>query len=187
MRTVRWGMVAALAFLALVMKAPVWFVIAHIDLTGGSSGYHRAIIVDQFIRNFKDWWLIGVNDVSTYAYEAWDVQNQYVMVGETGGLAAFVFFILMIVRACRRIGRARQVVAGTSQEWLIWFLGATLFAHLVTFFGVNYFDQSKVSWFVLLAMISAATLHLQPARAQALQPVTAVSSVVDEKLLSPAQ
>jgi hypothetical protein len=27
----------------------------------------------------------------------------------------------------------------------------------VAFFGVNYFDQVKVAWFVLLAMISAAT------------------------------
>jgi hypothetical protein len=162
MRTVRWGIVAALAILALVMKAPVWFVITHIDLTGSSSGYHRAIIVDQFIRNFSDWWVLGAKDLSKWGYDAWDVQNQYVNVGVTGGLAAFSFFLLMITRACARLGRARRKLAGTSKEWLIWFLGATLFAHLVTFFGVNYYDQSKVAWFALLAMITAATLQPQP-------------------------
>jgi hypothetical protein len=175
MRKVRWGIVSAILLLALVMKAPVWFVIAHIDLTGGSSGYHRAIIVDRFVRNIGDWWLLGVNDTSGYAYEAWDVQNQYVAVGENGGLAAFIFFLVMIVQACKRIGKGRRVVAGNSQEWLMWFLGAALFAHLVSFFGVNYFDQSKVSWFALLAIISAATLQLQPAVRRARVPVLSPS------------
>lgn len=161
MRAVRWGIVAGLAILALVMKAPVWFVITHIDLTGSSSGYHRAIIVDQFIRNFGDWWLLGAKNLRAWGYDAWDVQNQYVNIGVTGGLAALTFFLLMIVRASARLGRARIVVAGTNKEWLLWLLGATLFAHLVTFFGVNYYDQSKVSWFAFLAMISAATLQLQ--------------------------
>jgi hypothetical protein len=37
----------------------------------------------------------------------------------------------------------------------VWFLGVALFANLVAFFGVNYFDQVKMIWFGLLAMISA--------------------------------
>jgi len=47
MRFMRWGVVFALIGLQLVMKAPFWFLIAHIDLTGGSSGYHRAMLVDH--------------------------------------------------------------------------------------------------------------------------------------------
>ena len=39
----------------------------------------------------------------------------------------------------------------------MWFLGASLFANLVAFFGVNYFDQSRIAWFLLLAMIAAAS------------------------------
>src|SRR6266850_527006 len=38
MRLVRWGLVLALISLHLVMKAPVWFLIARIDIVGGSSG-----------------------------------------------------------------------------------------------------------------------------------------------------
>lgn len=158
MKAVRWGLVIALLALAMVMKAPVWFVIAHIDLTGGSSGYHRAELVDQFIRHFRDWWLIGTKDSGTWGWDLWDTQNQYVNVGETGGLVAFVFFITMISRCCARIGDARKALSGRRrEEWFVWFLGAALFAHLVAFFGVNYFDQSRVSWFLLLAMISAVT------------------------------
>jgi hypothetical protein len=32
-----------------------------------------------------------------------------------------------------------------------------MFSHLVGFFGISYFDQTRVSWFALLAMIMAAT------------------------------
>ena len=159
MRTVRWGIVATLAGLAVVMKAPVWFLIAHIDLTGSSSGYHRAELVDQFIRHFSDWWLIGTNDSQSWGWDMWDQQNQYVNVGESGGLIALIFFILVIVRAFSALGNKRKSVDGNkAEEWKLWCLGSSLFANVVAFFGVNYFDQSKVGWFVLLTMISVATI-----------------------------
>ena len=158
MQMVRRGIVAALLGLAMVMKAPVWFVIAHIDLTGGSSGYHRAELIDVFIKHFTDWWLIGTKDIASWGFDMWDTQNQYVNVGETGGLVALVLFLCMISRCFARIGDTRKAFEGkNSQVWFVWFLGAALFAHLVSFFGVNYFDQSKVNWFLLLAMISVAT------------------------------
>jgi len=158
MRTVRWGIVAALILLSLVMKAPVWFIIGHVDLTGSSSSYHRAEIVDQFMRHISDWWLIGVKDTGTWGWGIWDTQNEYVTMGESGGLASLIFFIAGISRSFGRLGRARQSVEGDrKQEVCLWFLGAALFAHVVGFFGVNYFDQSRVNWFALLAMISAVT------------------------------
>src|SRR6185503_20406054 len=76
---------------------------------------------------------------------------------QTGGLVAFILFILVISRSWSRIGTARSRVEGQEQESLMWLLGVALFANVVAFFGVNYFDQSKVSWFLLLAMISAVT------------------------------
>jgi hypothetical protein len=168
MKKVRWGIVIGLLALQLVMKAPFWFIIAHIDLTGGSSGYHRAELVDQFIRHFTDWWLIGTRDAPTWGWDMWDQQNQFVDVGESGGLAALVLFIVMISRCYARIGKARKLVEGRRrQEWLFWFLGAALFANLAAFFGVNYFDQVKVSWFLLLCMISAVTVQARRSKAAA--------------------
>lgn len=164
MKAVRWGIVLGLLALQMVMKAPFWFIIAHIDLTGGSSGYHRAELVDQFIMHFRDWWLIGTKDAGTWAYDLWDQQNQYVGVGEGGGIVAFVFFIAMISRSCAKIGIARKAVEGFKREWFFWFLGAAMFANLVAFFGVNYFDQVKLVWFALLAAISATTASVLQAQ-----------------------
>lgn len=157
MRAVRWGLVIALIALHMVMKAPVWFIIAHIDLTGGSSGYHRAELVDQFIRHFSDWWLIGTKDAANWGWDMWDQQNQYINIGEGGGLAALVFYIAMISRTCGRLGTARKRIESWEKEWSLWFIGSALFANLVGFFGVNYFDQSRLGWFMLLAIASAAT------------------------------
>ncbi len=42
-----------------VMKGPVWSLIEKIDISGGSSSYHRYMLIDQCIRHFGDWWLIG--------------------------------------------------------------------------------------------------------------------------------
>ncbi len=157
MRNTRRALSVTLIALHLAMSAPVWFLMARIDLTGGSSGYHRAELVDQFVKHFSDWWLIGTRDSGSWGWDMWDQQNQYVNIGETGGLAALVLFIAVISGQFARIGNARRTAEGTKREWLFWFLGAALFANVVAFFGANYFDQSKVAWFILLAMISAAT------------------------------
>jgi hypothetical protein len=175
MRMVRWGIVAFLAVTALFMKAPIWFILAHVDLTGSSSGYHRAEVIDQCYHHFRDWWLMGVKDTGAWGWGLWDVQDQYVSIAESGGLLPLVLFITLITRAFAQLGKARKA-AGTdrSKQWLLWCLGSVTFGHLVGFFGVNYFDQSKIGWFVLLAMISAVTVPLlAPATVKAKARVTA--------------
>ena len=158
MRTARWGVVFGLVALQCAMKVPFWWAIGHVSLVGGSSSWHRAAIVDQFIMHFTNWWLIGTKDVGSWGFSMWDAQNEFVSVGESGGLAAFVLFIMVISRSFGRLGSARKAIDGdTKQEWTMWLLGSALFAHIVGFFGVNYFDQTKFGWFLLLAMITTAT------------------------------
>lgn len=157
MRSFRWGLVIALVALHLVMQAPVWFLIAHVDLVAGNSGYHRAMLIDQCIRHFGDWWLVGT-DTSNWGWDMWDLSNQFVAEADTGGLLTFTFFILVISRSFSRIGRARRIVEGDSkQERFMWFLGVALFAHCVGFFGISYFDHTRIAWCAFLAMAIAAT------------------------------
>jgi hypothetical protein len=158
MRVIRWGIVTMLVALHLVMKAPVWFLIQRIDIIGGSSGSHRAELVNYFIIHFRDWWLLGTKENSSWGYHMWDLANQFVFEGQTGGLVAFACFIAVICVCFSRIGRARKDQEGDRfREWYFWLLGCALFSHLVAFFGISYFDQTRVSWFAVLAIISAAT------------------------------
>lgn len=44
MRLIRWGAVLAVLVLSMVMNAPVYYVLDRIDLTGSSTGWHRAYL-----------------------------------------------------------------------------------------------------------------------------------------------
>jgi len=158
MRIVRWGVVIMLIALHLVMKAPVWMLIARVDLIAGNSGYHRAMLIDQCIRHFTDWWLIGTNAAGTWGWDMWDTSNQFVQEAENGGLVTFIFFVLIIARSFSKIGKARKIVQNDrQQEQFMWFLAVTLFTNCVCFFGISYFDHTKFMWFTFLAIVVAAT------------------------------
>jgi hypothetical protein len=168
MRLFRWGLVITLVTLHLVMKAPVWALIARIDLTGSSSSYHRYQLVDQFIRRFADWWLVGTKGNASWGWDMWDLANQYVAVGETSGLLPFIFFMATIVYGFKYLGRARkQAIGDRRQEHFVWAVGAALFANVVAFFGISYFDQTMVAWYLLLAIIGAVAASAATARAKA--------------------
>jgi hypothetical protein len=179
MRVVRWGIVLALVALHLLMKAPIWYVMARVDFAGGSSGWERAFLIDTFTRHVGDWWLIGTHDNVNWGWDMWDQCNQYVSEGETGGLVALGCFIAMIVICFKKIGNARKAVEGNHRkEWLFWLMGAAMFAQLMAFMGVDYFDQSRFGWYVLLVIIPVATIVPQ-------MPTVNMSKVVPQSGLTP--
>jgi len=159
MRVVRWGVVVTIVSLHMVMKAPVWHLISRIDISGGSSGYHRFMLIDQCIRHFGDWWLIGVKSTYEWGWDMWDTANQYVGICDTSGLLPFILFLATIVYGFKYLGKARKA-AGTpkKRQVFLWALGAALFANVVAFVGISYWDQTQVVWYALLATISAATV-----------------------------
>jgi len=159
MRAVRWGLVLALVLLQIVMKADVWFMLARVGVLTGGSGWHRAELIDNFVRHFGDWWLAGTRDNASWGFFMWDTVNVYVTAGLSGGLITFFLFIAILVSAYRKIGLARRSAEGDRKsEWFVWALGATMFANTMAFFGIAYFDQSVVGWYAFLAMISAASI-----------------------------
>ena len=158
MRAVRWGILITLISLHLVMKAPVWHLIARIDISGGSSSWHRFMLVDQCIRHFGDWWLVGVKDTSAWGWDMWDTANQYVGTCDNSGLIPFLLLLAILVYGFKYLGRARQAAAREKEKkkaLFIWAVGAALFANVIAFFGISYFDQTIVAWYGLLALISA--------------------------------
>ena len=176
MQLVRRLLVAGIVCLAVVMKAPVWFVISHIDLTGSSSGYHRAMLIDAFIRHFSEWCLLGIKDASTWGYDLWDSCNQFVAEGEMGGFVALALFVLLLTRSFSKLGKARALAAAAGngpREWFLWSIGAMLFAQTVAFFGISYFDQTQFFWLTSLAVISALTnAEVEAPRAPVVGPLS---------------
>ena len=163
MKLVRRGIVATLLLLQLVMKAPVWFIFMKMGGLLGGDGYTRSYVIDQTIRHFSEWWLLGTQNTIRWsdpeAIGELDLTDQYVAAAITGGLLTLIFYILIFVRCYQGLGAAMRAVREHSpaSEALLWCLGATLFAHVMALFTVGYFDQVQVYWWGLVAIISSVS------------------------------
>ena len=177
----RWLGLAGVLALAAVMKDPFYFVMARIDITGGSTGYHRAQLIRSSIDHLHEWWLAGT-DVTRHWMPTGifanpnhtDMTNHVLQMGVWGGLPLIAVFLLMLAAAFRQVGRALDSGprGGGERAWLAWTLGAVLFAHLLNFMSISLFDQSIVFFYVVLASIGALRLPVaewveEPVRARA--------------------
>jgi hypothetical protein len=153
MRRIKVGIVLAILGLALVMNAPVWYLIARIDFTGSSTSFHRAELINQGFAHLSEWWLLGTDYTRhwlPYGIE-WsadhaDMTNHYLKMGVVGGLPLMLLFIGILLKSFQLLGRQIRAVrsVGNPAEFGLWCLGATLFAHCASFIGVSYFDQNIV-------------------------------------------
>lgn len=164
MRFIRWGIVGALVSLHLYMKSPVWHLVSDIDLTGSSSSYHRYQLINQCIVHFGDWFLVGTKNYESWGWDMWDLSNQYVAIADQSGLIPLLSFLAIIVLSFWYLGKARRSTPDRKEQLFIWALGASLFANVVAYFGISYFDQTIVAWYALLAMIHATAISVRKAQ-----------------------
>ncbi len=162
---VRWGVLAALVALHFSMKAPVWHLVARIDLVGGSTGWHRYFLIDRAIAHFGEWWLLGTQNTRAWGHGMQDVTNQYVLVGVTGGAVSLAIFVWVLFLAFKGAGKLIRSNEGHDQARLMlsWALGVSLFTHTMIFFAVSYFGQIQFLWYMTLAIVGS----LAPAAARA--------------------
>ncbi len=110
MRIVKLGMIILIVALQLYMKAPVWAIIGRVGVVGGSTAYHRAALLDQFIRRFDEWFLLGVKTTAHWGWGLQDVKNQDVVNGIGGGVWTHTLFIAIIDICFRTIGRCMRKI-----------------------------------------------------------------------------
>ena len=167
---IRWGAAVAVVSLHLVMKAPVWHLIARIDLSGGSTGYHRYRLVDAAINRFSDWALLGVSDTGYWGHYLFDVTCFYVLQCSQGGLLTFLWFLAILALAFRGVGYIVTANAtDRSRVWFAFLLGVSLLSTCMSFVAVSYFGKPLMLWHLQVATVAslqAATLrHSAPSLA----------------------
>ena len=176
MRLVRWGIVGVIVGLHMVMKQPVWFIFDRLSGIFGGDGWHRSNLIDQFVKHFSEWWLIGMDYLNTGDWAATrlpsggtDVTNYYVSLGIGGGLVTLVIYVFFLTKCFSFVGKALASIRGYStegdgSEQLLWGCGTALTAHVVNTFAVIYWDQSFVIWYLHLAVtVSLAQYFLSAA------------------------
>lgn len=186
MRYMRWGLLVVLIGLHLVMNAPVWHLMARVDLAGGSTGWYRYLLIDEWIRNVGEWWALGVVSTahwgSQYGLSLYDITNQFVLEGVRGGVLTLILFVAVLTAAFGDVGRIwRHAGRDRYRALLGWALGVSLFTHCTNFLAVSYFGQIRFLQYLLLAAIgslAAAVMYKPPARPSAAKPARILASSV---------
>lgn len=186
MRKVRIGLVVGFFLLALVMNAPIWYVMAKLSSIVGGDGWHRGALLDVAFANLDRWWLAGM---SLYGTANWlpynntttgyvDITNTFLLFGLNAGLGAIALLVFLLVVAFSQLGRSMHTIrqhgpAAAQVERLYWGAGVMLTVHVLNWFAITYFDQTNYMWFFHLALIGTLTgnaLSRDPARARIVDP-----------------
>ena len=92
MRLVRWVAVIGYIALDLVMKAPAYFIMARVPIVPGSTGWHRARLIQSAFEHLSEWWLAGTDYTRhwmptgvSWSPDHTDITNHYIKMGVIGG------------------------------------------------------------------------------------------------------
>lgn len=160
-----WGLV----MLGFIMKAPLWYLPAKMSAITGGDGWHRSYLMDVAFRNLDQWWLAGMSVLETKDWFPYvvvtggaDIINYYLGFGIAAGVAAIGLFCFLLVRSFSRLGSAMEVIRlqggmDSQEEKLLWAMGVVLSVHMFNWFGMVYFDQYLLVFFMQLATLSTLT------------------------------
>lgn len=152
-RTAAWCLLAMIVALHIVMKAPVWHLIARVNLIGGSTGWHRYNLINQAVNHFSEWMILGTRGTAHWGWGLQDITNQYILEGVRGGLITLALFIALLIWATAKVGGASLRRISTEHQWLLWGICVSILGHCVSFFGVSYFGQIIMLLYLTFAIV----------------------------------
>ncbi len=155
------GVAVAVLYTVTRGRGP-WFLMASLDLVGGSTGWHRAKLIDQAYYYLDEWWLFGTDYTRHWMSSGvrWnpnmvDLTNYYIHLGVTGGLGLTLSLmgILWISFAMLRERMNELRENGDPDEIILWCVGGALATHAAGFVAISYFDQMYVFFYILVGAI----------------------------------
>lgn len=148
------SLLVLLTALHIVMRAPVWHLLARVNVIGASTGWHRYNLIDKAIEHFDEWMLIGCRNTDHWGFGLGDVTNQFILQGVRGGLITLLIFLVMIWLALKTLLTLSLLGKDDKEQFLIWCLFVTIIAHCAAFMGVSYFGQITMLWYMMLAIVA---------------------------------
>lgn len=147
-----YSIAAMIVAMHIIMNAPVWHLIARINVIGGSTGWHRYYLIDQAISHFKDWVMIGTADTASWGIGLGDVTNQFVLEAVRGGLITLTLFVTLLITAVKTISTYSMSAPSVIRQNLAWCLCVSMVGHCLSFMGVSYFGQIMMLLYVNFAI-----------------------------------
>jgi hypothetical protein len=160
---------AGYILLDAIMNAPAYYLLARIDLAGGSTGWHRAALIEASIKYFGEWWFSGTDYTAhwmptgvPWSDDHTDITNYYLGLGVKGGLPLMVLFMMMMWAGFRNIGTTLRLQveddSAGEDQFFVWSIGASLLAHAATAISIAYFDQSVVFIYLTLGLTTSLSV-----------------------------
>jgi len=192
----RIGSLLLYLLLVVLMREPPYFLIARIDISGGSTGWHRAFLIQQTFSYLSEWWLFGT-DITRHWMpmqgigqdpQHTDITNYYIGFGVFAGLPSMLAVIAILLIAFSWVGKILDLWGDINAErsFMIFCFGASLFSHAATSISVAYFDQSMLFFWLTVAVISSiysisvsSPSVMQPAVDGKISPETLTDTVVN--------
>ena len=160
--------ISLIFFIQLFRERPVWYLIALVDFTGGSTGWHRSYLIDTAFKHIDEWWLAGSDYTRHWmpyglasVPEHCDLTNYYIHLGVIGGLPLMLIFCTILYRTFRALTIVHNQ---TSNNFLNWCIVSLFITHTITFLTISYFDQTYVLLYAPIGMVAnlAYTNILKP-------------------------
>ena len=163
-RLIRWAVFLGLVTIQLVMARGAAHLLARVNIIGGSTGYYRFKLIDQFLGHWSDWWLSGSSKgTSNWDVPMYDIVNYYVNLGLSGGVVMLFLIALLFNRAFKNTGEAMKSAGGDVEgELIAWACGVSVFVHLIVFMVVTYYGQIEMTWYFSLAMTAVTAGAARP-------------------------
>ena len=157
LRPARWAALGALIVVHFVRPQPVWHLLASVQFVGGSTGWHRYRLIDAWVRNAREWLIVGTGSTAHWGRGLVDVTCQYISYSLNAGLLGLLALLGLIVTAYHQTGSTLRRVAGNGPaSWAVYAAGTALTVHVVCFVGVSYFGQGTFIWYLTLAFVAVA-------------------------------
>ncbi len=164
--------VSMLVSLQLAMSQPIWHLLARVDLVGGSTGWHRFLLIDSAFRNFTEWFVVGLLSTRHWGRGMRDITNQYILEGLRGGIISLVLFLWIFGSILRGLINSLTGSVLPGRDWVIWMAVTVLLVNLFCFLGISYFGQAVGALFLALGVAaSLGTMHDHPAPTAAPQSI----------------
>jgi len=157
-----WFMVGFALVYSIAKGRGPWYLMASIDLVGGSTGWHRAKLIDQGVNYLGDWWLWGTDYTRHWIASGtrWnpnmvDITNYYLQLGVTGGMPLMLSLMAIIACALRSltVAMAPLRLRSDPKEWALWLTGVAITTHAVSFVSISYFDQMYVLFYLVIGIV----------------------------------
>jgi hypothetical protein len=151
-----WGLIFLLLVLHVIMKKPVWHLLARVNVLGSSTGWHRFNVIDQAIKHFSQWAVLGCRSTASWGWGLGDITNQFILEGVRGGFITLVLFIIMLAAALKSILKMCLNETDNAKRFMMWSIFVMLLSHCISFLGVSYFGQITMLYYMSLSIVGLA-------------------------------